>query len=267
MIHLTDVTFSYTPQTEPAVKNLSISFEASSHTAILGPDGSGKTTLAKLIKGSLEPDSGTVTSELDQLLEIGYVGGDPSDFLVGVTVEDEVVFGLENIGTPSSKIRSRLEQALTWTGLSGMENRLTHSLSGGEQQRLALAGWLAMGCRAFILDDALSMLDRRTRSAIQLVIKKLRDKIGVTIIEVTNNIEQTLTADRMVFIRDGSVLFNGSPLDFLHQEIGFQWARFAGGLAGLAAELSRRGLLNNALAEIEDLDEGSLQTLFMRLFP
>ena len=112
MIHLTDVTFSYAPQTEPAIKNLSISFEASSHTVITGPDGSGKSTLAKLIKGSLEPDSGTASREVDRLLEIGYVGGDTSDFLVGVTVEDEVVFGLENLGMPSSKIRSRLKRAL-----------------------------------------------------------------------------------------------------------------------------------------------------------
>jgi energy-coupling factor transporter ATP-binding protein EcfA2 len=263
MIQLTDVTFSYPSQTNPAIDNLAIRFDASSHTAIAGPDGSGKTTLAKLIKGSIEPDSGIVSSEVDQLLEIGY--GDPCDSLVGVTVEDEVVFGLENIGTPSSTIRIRLKQALSWTGLSGMENRLTHSLSGGEQQRLALAGWLAMGCRVFILDDALSMLDRVTRYAIRSVIYKLRNEIGVTIIEINNDVQRILRTDRIVFLNNGSILFDGCPWDFLRREIGLQWARSLGGIGHLAAELKQCGLLCNTLDPTKGLQESLLEDVLVKL--
>lgn len=267
MIHLTDVTFSYPSQTNPTINNLSISFEASSYTLIAGPDGSGKTTLAKLIKGSIEPDLGNVTIEANRLLEIGYVGGDPSEFLVGITVEDEMVFGLENIGTPSSTIRNRLEHALSWTGLSGMENRLTHSLSGGEQQRLALAGLLAMGCRVFIFDDAFSMLDRTTRYAIRSVIEKLRKEFGVTIIEVNNNIQRILGTDRIVFLSNGSILFDGSPWNFLRNEIGLRWARSSGGIGHLAAELHQFGLLNKTLDQTKGLQEGLLEDLLMRLRP
>ena len=99
------------------------------------------------------------------------------------------------------------------------------------------------------------------------MINKLRDEIGVTIIEVTNNIEQLLATDRIVFIREGSILFIGSPWDFLHQETGFQWTRSAGGLGGLAAQLNRCGLLSHPFDKIESLHESLLQAMLTRLLP
>ena len=140
MIRLSQVTFSYAPDACPVITGLSTVFDASTHTVVAGPDGSGKTTLAKLIKGSLAPTSGEIATDVDRTTEIGYVGQDPNDFIVGATIEEDVVFGLENIGASRSEMRHRLELALDRTGLSGMENRLTHSLSGGRAATTGVGG-------------------------------------------------------------------------------------------------------------------------------
>jgi energy-coupling factor transport system ATP-binding protein len=245
MILLQRICFSYPEKTEPVFTSLSLSVDSCSWLVVMGPDGSGKTTLGKLMKGLLEPDSGLVRLEArpeGPRLDVGYLGGDPYDYLVGTSVEEDVVFGMENLGIARTQMKPRLEQALQCTGLTGMEQRLTHTLSGGEQQNLALAATLAMGARVLILDEALSMLDRPTRRAIRSLIESLRVNHGLTVVEMTHDLEEALTGDRLIFLSGGTLTYDGSPTAFMSTPLGSQWARVAGGMPGLQGELAQRGL-------------------------
>ena len=253
MIHLTNVSFSYHPGAPPVFTKLNLEIELLSSLAIAGPDASGKTTLGKLIKGILQPSSGSIGSPGSLLSDAGYVGGDPYDSLIGVSVEEDVAFGLENLAMPATEMRERIVQALMWTGLSGMEKRLTHTLSGGEQQKLALAGMLAAGARVLILDEAFAMLDRPSRRPIRSLLMSLRADPGLTLIEVTNDLEDILAADRMIFLSEGSILFDGIPKDFLVTPLGRRWCAMAGGLDALAGALFERGILPEPLSDRSDL--------------
>jgi energy-coupling factor transport system ATP-binding protein len=223
----------------------------------MGPDGSGKTTLAKLISRRFLPDSGEITFELSPhggRLPVGYLGGDPMDSLVGTSVEEDVAFGLENMRLPVSEMHERVRKALHATGLSGMEQRLTHTLSGGEQQKLALAALLALDARVLILDEALSMLDKPIRGSIRLLIGALQREHGLTVIEITNNVEEAANADRLLFMSKEGIGFDGPAEAFLSSRLGREWTRMGGGVPALlealpepaAAEVFRRDVHNIA---------------------
>jgi energy-coupling factor transport system ATP-binding protein len=243
MIRLENVSFTYPSQNKPVFSGLNLEIPVLSSVVVAGPDGSGKTTLAKLIKGLLQPDSGSITGEGDLRLGVAYLGGDPSDCLIGISVEEDVAFGLENLGLSCSEMRVRLTRALEWTGLSGMEKRLIHTLSGGEQQKVALAGLLAMGSSILILDEALNMCDRATRLSLRSLVHSIRRGAALTVIEVTNNLEDALGAERIIFLSDGAVAFDGTPGDFLASVDGRRWVEMAGGLAALAGALFQQGVL------------------------
>jgi energy-coupling factor transport system ATP-binding protein len=256
MIQLEEVWFSYSSLRPPVLRAFNLKIESFSWVAITGPDGSGKTTLGKLIKGLLKPDSGSIAVAPLQpgtAATVGYLGGDPYDSLVGLTVEEDIVFGMENLGLSPAEMRVRLEHTLGWSGLVGMEQRLVNRLSGGEQQKVALAGMLAMGARILILDEALGMLDRSARFAIRSLLAALRHDPGLTIIETTHNLEEILSTDRVLFMSDGTLQFNGSPEEFLESPLGRNWASMTGGLAALRAELYSRGVISATQACSSDL--------------
>jgi len=171
------------------------------------------------------------------------LGGDPYDCLVGISVEEDVVFGLENQQLPRHEIARRLVQALAWTGLSGLEQRLVHTLSGGEQQKLALASALAAGARIIIIDEAFSMMDRPSRSDIRALLTKVRRDLGLSLIEISNNFEDALTADRMIFLAGGEVRFDGLPAEFPRTSLGAEWLSLVGGISGLRAQMLGSGAL------------------------
>lgn len=134
MIHIENLCFSYSPPTPLVLKGLTLTIENLSWVVLAGPDGSGKTTLGKIISGLLKPYSGSVQFNPphdDQSVIVGYLGGDPYDSLVGISVEEDIIFGLENMRLSASEIETRLNQALQWAGLKRMEKRLVHTLSGG----------------------------------------------------------------------------------------------------------------------------------------
>jgi energy-coupling factor transporter ATP-binding protein EcfA2 len=259
MISLQDVCFTYPSSEQPVLNSLNLHVEPLSWTVVCGPDGSGKTTLCKLVKGLLKPDRGTINVRCDPAREVGYLGGDPYDWLIGLTVEEDVVFGLESLGLSVGEIGIRTAQALDWTGLSGMEKRLTHTLSGGEQQKIALAGVLAMGCRVLILDEALNMLDRPTRRTLRALIAGLRSDRGLTVIEVTNGLTEALSRDKIVFLSNGSISFAGSPCQFLGSTVGRPYVETAGGLEGLSVDLFQRGVLPTPSADPSEVTAALLQ--------
>lgn len=246
MIVLDNISFSYTPSQATVINGLSLTIEPGLWVALTGPDGAGKTTLGKLIKGLLEPDSGRVRidgmADVDGKETVGYLGGDPYDSMVGLSVVEDVAFGLENKSLAQAEMRARIERALQWVGLSGMEQRLVHTLSGGEQQKVALAGALALETRTLILDDALSMMDKPARAELRLLLGKLRSELSLTVIESTHNFNEILSTDRVVFLSHGKVLFDGNPREFVGSRLGDDWFSGRGGMPGLKSELEKRGV-------------------------
>ena len=246
MIRIENLAFSYSPPAPLVLKGLSLTIENLSWVVLTGPDGSGKTTLGKVISGLLKPHSGSIQfnppQDNDSVI-VGYLGGDPYDSLVGISIEEDIIFGLENMQLSSSEIETRLRKALRWTGLTGMEKRLVHTLSGGEQQKVALAAALAMGCRIIVIDEALNMLDRPIRRSIRSLLSSLRAIPGLTVIEVTHNLQDALTADRILFLSRGTIFFDGTASDFLCSPDGSRWASLAGGTAGLRSALFSRRLV------------------------
>lgn len=246
MIRIDNLSFSYPRTARPVLSDFSLFIEPHTWVALIGPDGSGKTTLARLIAGLNIPNAGDVVvrdSDDGSAAFVGYLGGDPGDSLVGTSVEEDVAFGLENLRLPVQEMRRRVKLALQWTGLDGMAQRLTHTLSGGEQQKLALAAMLALEARVLILDEALSMLDRPIRRSIRRLIKDLRSAQSLTVIEITQNVEEALEADRIVFLSKQSVGFDGPPGAFASSPIGARWIGKSRGLAALKQGLAERGIV------------------------
>ncbi len=212
--------------------------------AIVGPNGCGKSTLLKLIKGLLKPSVGRIIIGNDdhtsQDRAVGYLGGNPYDFFVGVSVEQEIVFGLENMRLTRREMLLRLTESLEITGLKGMEKRLVHTLSGGEQQRLALAAILAMGTDLVLIDDAFSMIDLPTRQNIRRLLADLCYSRGVTLIEVTDDGQDAMQADQLVYIEDGAVRFYGPSKDFATTERGRKWTSTVTNMTALWSELLHR---------------------------
>ncbi|MEW6350396.1 MAG: ABC transporter ATP-binding protein [Thermodesulfobacteriota bacterium] len=229
MIRLENVSFTYPSRNPPLFQEFHLDIDEPSWVALTGPEGAGKTTLGKLIHGMLKPNLGTVSLGTSEALpgSVGYLGGDPYDCLVGVSVEEEIIFGLENLALPRTEMAQRLGAALRATGLEGMESRLTHTLSGGEQQKLALASMLAMDSRVLILDEAMTMIDRPTRSAIRGLLRRLASSRSLTVLEITNSLEDSLTADRILFLDKGVIRFDGVPAEFARSVAGSEWFSLA----------------------------------------
>ncbi len=239
MILLDDISFSYPGTNNQVLQRISLRINPFSWVILTGPDGSGKTTLGKILSGLLKPSSGSIIIEGVYAGtcggNIGYVSGNPTEFLIGTTVEEDIVFGLETLRFPASVIEHRLRQSLDWVDLAGMEKRLTHTLSGGEQQKLALASVLATGARIIVMDEAFSMLDRPTAKMIRSIIKRLQIEHGLTLIEITHKSRDIMNAERIIFLHDHKVEFDGAPLEFFRTRTGQQWVSLTGGVAELRA--------------------------------
>lgn len=223
MIDCRGVSFSYDGVT-PALDGIDLNIEDGEFFCILGGNGSGKSTFAKHLNALLQPDAGTVringmdASDPELVYDIrstaGMVFQNPDDQLVATLVEDDVAFGLENLGVPSAQIAQRVREALKGVGLVGFERHETHALSGGQKQRVALAGVLAMEPRVLILDEASSMLDPRGRKGLMKVCRALHDR-GMTIVMITHFMEEAAEADRVAVFRAGRVAMLGAPEEIL----------------------------------------------------
>lgn len=225
MIEFRDVSFSYGAMQGQgpvrAVSRLSFSVEKGAHIALIGRNGSGKSTMARLMNGLLLPDEGEVwvdgklTADEDVLYEIrrqcGMVFQNPDNQIIGTTVKDDVAFGPSNLGLPREEIFRRLDQALAMTGLADLRDRAPHELSGGQKQKLALASVLAMRPDCVILDEATSMLDPAARAEIRELIQELRRTYGLTVIQITHHMEEALLADYVYVISEGGIAFEGTP--------------------------------------------------------
>ncbi len=243
MVRLENISFAYPPNRRVVFRGLNLRIPGPSWVSLTGPEGAGKSTLGKLIHGMLRPDEGTITRGTgSDDFSVGYLGGDPYDFLVGISVEEEIVFGLENMCLSRADMEGRLHAALAWTGMQGMEKRPTHTLSGGQQQKLALASMLAMDPRIMVLDETMGMLDRPTRRSIRGFILRLmsdpRTQTPPCILEITHCLEDVLTTERVIFLDAGVIRFDGTPEEFVSDRLGQEWF-------GLTPEQARSLLRND----------------------
>ena len=204
----------------PALMNVSLSIAAGEFVAIVGANGSGKSTFARLAGALLQPDEGVVQvdgrdtgSAANQARIHGTVGmvfQFPEDQIVATTVEEDVAFGPENLGLPPAEIRARVEAALQEVGLWEHRERPPHFLSAGQIQRLALAGALAMRPRCILFDEASTMLDPLGRRRLMDTMRSLNQE-GITILFITHFMEEAVQARRLIAFRKGQVAFDGPP--------------------------------------------------------
>ncbi len=220
MIEVKDLHFAYQPG-QPVLEDLNLTIREGEWLALIGQNGSGKSTLARHLNGLLLPISGqvlvdgldtAVEEELWQLREkVAFVFQNPDNQLVATSVEDDIAFGPENLGLPTEEISRRVDRALEITHLTGLRQKPPHLLSGGEKQRVAIAGALAMASRYLVLDEPTSMLDPLRRAMVIDCLKTLYQDLGMGIVYVTNIMEEALLADRVVVLGQGRILRDTTP--------------------------------------------------------
>lgn len=223
ILSFNEVTFTYMPEdksVKPAVSNLSFSIAEGEWVALVGHNGSGKSTIAKLMNGLLFPQSGTVgamgmTMSEESLWEIrsqmGMVFQNPDNQFVGATVQDDVAFALENNGVPHEEMVVRVRESLHQVKMDDYLDHEPHHLSGGQKQRVAIAGALALRPRLLILDEATSMLDPQGRREVIETIRELRAATGLTVLSITHDLEEAALADRILVMNGGEKQMEGTP--------------------------------------------------------
>ncbi|MEK3771019.1 energy-coupling factor transporter ATPase [Paenibacillus sp. FSL R5-0887] len=222
MLTFDQVCFYY-KKGQPLLEDISFTIDAGEFVAIVGANGSGKSTIAKLMDGLLLPRKGTVqfksldTAKPTDLAEIhqqiGFVFQNPEDQFITTTVMDEVLFGLENIRVPREEMRSRLDHALQAVHMEDYLEAMPHQLSGGQKQRVAIAAILAMHPQVIIFDEATSMLDPQGRQQVLSIMQELHLQ-GLTLIHITHHMEEVLAAERVLLLHQGRLEFDGDPLTF-----------------------------------------------------
>lgn len=210
-----------------ALDDVSLSIRRGEFVAIIGTNGSGKSTLAKHFNVLLQPTEGTVTvcgfNTLDDehiwniRQHVGMVFQNPDNQIVAAVVEEDVAFGPENLGVPSAEIRKRVDDALAAVNMTEYAEHGPHLLSGGQKQRIAIAGVLAMKPDCIVLDEPTAMLDPKGRLEVLETIHRLNKEEGITIVIITHFMEEAVTADRVVVMKNGVKLQEGTPREIFTQ--------------------------------------------------
>lgn len=216
IIKITDLSYSYV-KNEPVLTDVNLEIEKGEWVSVLGHNGSGKSTLSKLIIGLLKADKGTIVVDGITLTEetvydvrkkIGIVFQNPDNQFVGVTVEDDIAFGMENLCFDRDLMASKIVEYAEKVNMSEYLKKEPHALSGGQKQRVAIAGILAMNTDIIIFDEATSMLDPIGRDSMMEYVRELKNE-GVTIITITHDMKEAVLSDKIVVLKEGSVLACG----------------------------------------------------------
>lgn len=221
MIEIKNLKFKYNQdQTSYTLNNVSFHVKRGEWLSIVGHNGSGKSTTARLIGGLLVADSGQIIVDGQELTEetvwdirdkIGMVFQNPDNQFVGATVEDDVAFGLENKGLPYKEMVSRVQEALSFVGMMDFKDREPARLSGGQKQRVAIAGIIAMRPSILILDEATSMLDPEGRQELIQYIEDIRQQYGMTVLSITHDLDEVAMSNRVLVLKQGKVESISSP--------------------------------------------------------
>ncbi len=226
IIDVKDLAFSYDGKID-AVKNVSFSIEKGKYCTIVGHNGSGKSTVAKLITGLLEKKSGTILIDgLELNIEnlrkirnkIGIVFQNPDNQFIGSTVRDDIAFGLENHCVDQKDMDSIIDEFSKKVGMEDYLNSEPTRLSGGQKQRVAIAGVLAMHPEILIFDEATSMLDPQGKAEIKKVIMDLHKEEDLTILSITHDIDEVSTSDYVIVLDEGNIVLTGTPDEVFKKE-------------------------------------------------
>jgi len=221
-IEVKNLNFGYTSK-QKVLKDVNANIDKGDWLAILGHNGSGKSTLAKALVGLIEPDSGYIGIDGEELQEenayeirkkIGIVFQNPDNQFVGVTVRDDIAFGMENLCVPREDMLERIQFYADKVGMGNYLDKEPQELSGGQKQRVAIAGILAMKTDIIIFDESTSMLDPSAREELMAYIKKLHQE-GLTIIMITHDINEALLADKLMILKDGEVFAFGQSHELM----------------------------------------------------
>lgn len=232
IIELNNVSYAYNAGTDNevrALRGLTLSIDAGEFVALVGHNGSGKSTVARLMNGLIAPTGGTVTvdgmstADSKQLFDIrktvGVVFQNPDNQMIATIIEDDVAFGPENLGLKPAEIAERVDWALTCVGMQDSAKGTPFRLSGGQKQRIAIAGVLAIKPRVIVMDESTAMLDPIGRAEVMQVIKKLNREQKMTVIMITHFMEEAADADRIVVLSGGEIAADGGKEIFLRDEM------------------------------------------------
>ena len=234
LIRFCDVSYRYESDNETplplAIKNINIDIKKGEFVAILGHNGSGKSTFAKLSNAIILPESGNVYVEgmdtADESLEyairqkVGVVFQNPDNQIVATIVEEDVAFGPENLGIEPKEIRQRVDDALKAVGMYEYRLHEPHKLSGGQKQRVAIAGVMAMQTDCIVLDEPTAMLDPKGREEVMKSMLRLNKELGKTVVLITHYMDEAVKADRVIVMNSGNVVLDGTPQEvFSHEKI------------------------------------------------
>ena len=221
IIKLENIQYRYTENQEALVLDgVNLTVHKGEWITIIGPNGSGKSTLTKVINGLVIPNHGQVTIRGVEMTEdnlwevrqkIGMVFQNPENQFVGATVEDDVAFGLENLGMPLDKMKVLVKESLQKVGMWEFKNREPALLSGGQKQRVAIAGIMATQPDILILDESTSMLDPKARLEVFETIKELKAQEDLTVLSITHDISEALESNRIVVMDNGKIVDTGTP--------------------------------------------------------
>lgn len=267
-IRVRGLTYIYNPgsaQEQVALKDINLDIYKGEFLALVGANASGKSTLARHFNALLTPTAGSVTvdgmdtAKVEHIWDIrqrvGMVFQNPDNQIVSSLVEEDVAFGVENLGLPSEQVRARVEDALNITGMTEFRLHAPHMLSGGQKQRLAIAGVLAMQPDCLVLDEPSSMLDPVGRRELTGIITELNRTKGVTVILATHFMEEAALAHRVQVMSAGEIVLSGAPAEVfadenLVQSVGLELPF----TVKIAHRLRRRGiLLPEGIVDLKDL--------------
>ena len=229
IIELKDISFRYSEGdgTETVLENFNLNIERGSFICILGHNGSGKSTVARLMNGLRLPTGGTVLvdgldtsdpkNEFQVKKKVGLVFQNPDNQIIATIVEDDVAFGLENLSVPPREIRQRVDNALKAVDMYDHHEKAPHLLSGGQKQRIAIAGILAMEPDCVVLDEPTAMLDPQGRQEVLSTLSALNREKGITVVLITHYMDEAVLADRVVVMDDGEIILDGIPKDIFHE--------------------------------------------------
>ena len=267
-IEFKDVTFAYqNPDDSEAVsviRKLNVSIKKGDFVAVLGHNGCGKSTFAKLCNAIEIPQSGKVTvdgidtADEDRLYDIrqkvGMVFQNPDNQIVATIVEDDVAFGPENLGIEPKEIRRRVDEALKRVSMYDFRFSEPHKLSGGQKQRVAIAGIIAMQPECIILDEPTAMLDPKGRQEVMDTVKMLNREYGITVVFITHYMDEAVKANRVIVMDEGNILLDGTPKQvFGHHETLRRVGLDIPEASELASELRKSGV--KIKKDILDIDE------------
>ena len=270
MIEIKNISYAYSNDEALAINNISLTIKEGTWVSILGHNGSGKSTLAKLLVGLIEAKSGEIIVDDVVLNEssigevrkkIGIVFQNPDNQFVGVTVRHDIAFGLENRQVEPKEMRERIVECASKVGLLDYLEREPYKLSGGEKQRVAIVGILALDSKYIIFDEATSMLDPNGVNDVVNLIKELREKTNKTIITITHDLELARKSDEVFVFKNGQITAGGKPEEIFRMESILTDSNL---LIPFELQLYQQAVLDNNLKKDEKLIEALWELSLMK---